>query len=128
MPIWNILLGNLLCIIRDFVVFEIRKNLDFKKFLATPKIFLKLRGHYTTRNTFKNVLSPKHSRKNSPLKKSVKHLAKKAKRLDKETRQILFLLAWQWLLKFKNWLYCSTQKFQISVIQSNLSNLSFILI
>ena len=31
--------------IRDFLVFEIRKNLDLRKILVTPKIFLKSRFH-----------------------------------------------------------------------------------
>ena len=32
-------------VIRDFLVFEIRKNLDLRKILVTPKIFLKSRFH-----------------------------------------------------------------------------------
>ena len=35
-------------IIRDFLAFEIRKNLDLRKILVTPKIFLKSRFHCTT--------------------------------------------------------------------------------
>ena len=31
--------------IRDFLGFEIRKNLDLRKFLVTPKIFLRSRFH-----------------------------------------------------------------------------------
>ena len=31
--------------IRDFILFEIRKNLDLRKILVTPKIFLKSRFH-----------------------------------------------------------------------------------
>ena len=48
---WNTLIHDLviycvLCIIiRDFLVFEIRKNLDLRKILVTPKIFLKSRFH-----------------------------------------------------------------------------------
>ena len=33
--------------IRDFLVFEIRKNLDLRKILVTPKIFLKSRFQST---------------------------------------------------------------------------------
>ena len=33
--------------ISDFLVFEIRKNLDLRKILVTPKIFLKSRFHCT---------------------------------------------------------------------------------
>ena len=44
-------LQALLCIIYynwGFLVFEIRKNLDLRKILVTPKIFLKSRFHCTT--------------------------------------------------------------------------------
>ena len=34
-------------VIRDFLVFEIRKNLNLRKILVTPKIFLKSRFHCT---------------------------------------------------------------------------------
>ena len=38
----------LLCFFKGFLVFEIRKNLDLRKILVTPKIFLKSRLHCTT--------------------------------------------------------------------------------
>ena len=38
----------LLVTFNGFPVFEIRKNLDLRKFLSTPKIFLKSRFHCTT--------------------------------------------------------------------------------
>ena len=34
---------------KGFPVFEIRKNLDLRKILSTPKIFLKSRFHCTTK-------------------------------------------------------------------------------
>ena len=37
-----------LCFFKGFLVFEIRKNLDLRKILASPKIFLKSRFHCTT--------------------------------------------------------------------------------
>ena len=39
-----------------FPVFEIRKNLDLRKILSTPKIFLISRFHCTDKNTFFNDL------------------------------------------------------------------------
>ena len=49
--------------IRDFLVFEIRKNLDLRKILITPKIFLKSRFHCTIFSTLSKtkILSPKWS-------------------------------------------------------------------
>ena len=38
----------LLVIFKGFSVFEIKKNLDLRKILVTPKIFLKSRFHCTT--------------------------------------------------------------------------------
>ena len=38
--------------IRDFLVFETRKNLDLRKILVTPKIFLKSRFHCTKLGIF----------------------------------------------------------------------------
>ena len=39
----------LLVSFNGFPVFEIRKNLDLRKILSTPKIFLKSRFHCTTK-------------------------------------------------------------------------------
>ena len=36
-----------LCFFKGFLVFEIRKNIDLRKILVTPKIFLKSRVHCT---------------------------------------------------------------------------------
>ena len=36
-----------LCFFKGFLVFEIRKNLDLRKILVIPKIFLKSRFHCT---------------------------------------------------------------------------------
>ena len=52
---WNTLIHHLVIycvlsiIIRNFLVFEIRKNLDLRKFLVTPRIFLKSKFHCTIR-------------------------------------------------------------------------------
>ena len=34
-----------LCFFKDFLVFEIKKNLDLRKILVTPEMFLKSRLH-----------------------------------------------------------------------------------
>ena len=41
--------------IRDFLVFEIRKNLDLRKILVTPKIFLKSRFHCILRSDYEQI-------------------------------------------------------------------------
>ena len=47
--------------IRDFLVFEIRKNLDLRKIFVTPKIFLKSRFHCTTlHNLERYIFCDKH--------------------------------------------------------------------
>ena len=58
---------------KGFPVFEIRKNLDLRKILSTPKIFLISRFHCTDKNTFFNDLDYKadigqhfHKVKNPP--------------------------------------------------------------
>ena len=38
----------------NFLFFEIRKNLDFRKILVTPKIFLKSRFHCTIKKTWQH--------------------------------------------------------------------------
>ena len=44
----------LLVTFKGFPVFEIRKNLDLRKILSTPKIFLKSRFHCTHSPTAEN--------------------------------------------------------------------------
>ena len=46
--------GNL-----GFLVFEIRKNLDLRKILVSPKIFIKSRVHCTEKGRFGTKLNEK---------------------------------------------------------------------
>ena len=49
-----------LCFFKDFLVFEIRKHLDLRNILVTPKIFLKSRVH-CARYTFYGIAEEQKS-------------------------------------------------------------------
>ena len=63
-----------LCFSKGFLVFEIRKNLDLRKILFTPKIFLKSRFHCITylRTCLRIKRNPRKILRN-PIKKILKN-------------------------------------------------------